>query len=73
MTIKYLVTEIQTFENGQISTPSYAYDNRNSAESKFYSIMSTAAVSSLPCIAAVLYTNEGQILNHGMYRHETEE
>ena len=72
MIIKYLVTEIQTFENGSISTPSYAYENRNSAESKYHAILSAAAVSALPCHAAVLMTNEGQILDHGMYRHEVE-
>ena len=73
MIIKYLVTEIQTFEGGAISTPSYAYENRNSAESKYHAILSAAAVSALPCHAAVLMTNEGQILDHGMYRHEVEE
>lgn len=72
MVLKYLVTEIQTFENGSISTPSYAYDNRNSAESKYHAILSSAAVSALPCHAAVLTTNEGQILDHASYRHETE-
>ena len=72
MAFKYLVTEIQTFEGGAISTPSYAYDNRNSAESKYHAILSLAAVSALPCHAAVLMTSEGQILDHDVYRHEAE-
>ena len=41
--MKYLVTEIQTFENGAVSTPSWVYDDRNAAESKYYTILSAAA------------------------------
>lgn len=73
MTLKYLVIDIQTYPGGAITTPTYAYDNRLSAESKYHAILSTAAVSKMPCQAAVLLTNEGQILDHGMYMHETED
>lgn len=72
MTLKYIVMEIQTYEGGAITTPTYAYDNRLSAESKYHAILSGAAVSKLPCHAAVLMTSEGQVLDHGMYRHDTE-
>lgn len=72
MKIKYLVVDIQTWDTGTITTPTYAYDNRNSAESKYHAILSSAAVTTLPCEAAVLVTSEGQILDHAMYRHETE-
>lgn len=68
--MKYLVTEIQTFDTGAVSTPSYAYDNRASAEAKFYSILASAAVSALPRHAAILFTDEGYPIMHQSYTHE---
>ena len=67
--MKYLVTEIQTFANGNISTPSYAYDNRLSAEAKYHSILAAAAVSALPTHAAIMMTSEGTPLEHAAYHH----
>lgn len=45
--MKYVVIEFQTFENGTMSTPTYAFDNILSAEAKYHSILAAAAVSSL--------------------------
>ena len=71
MDIKYIVTEIQTFDGNQVAMLNYDFDDRNLADSKFYLVMSAAAVSALPCHAVVLITNEGQLLNRGMYKHGT--
>lgn len=71
--MKYLVTEIQKFENGQMSTPSYAYDNRNSAEAKFHSILASAAVSALPVHSCILFTEEGFVLDTHCYKHGEEQ
>lgn len=68
--MKYLVMEIQTFENGSMSTPTYAYDTRLSAESKYHAILSAAAVSALPDHAAVMMTSDGRLIANQAYHHE---
>lgn len=70
--MKFLVTEIQKFEGGAISTPSYAYDDRDHAEAKFYSILAAAAVSQLPLHAAIMYTEEGTPIMNKHYYHVPE-
>jgi hypothetical protein len=70
--MKWLVTELQTFENGAMSTPSYAYDTQLAAEAKYHSVLSSAAGSKLPTHAAVLMTSEGVVLESKAYFHESE-
>lgn len=70
--MKYLVIEIQKFDNGAMSTPSYAYDNINSAESKYHAILSGAAVSALPVHSAVLMNETGYLIHSQSYNHEPE-
>ena len=69
---KYLVMEIQTFDDDRVSTPTYAYDKRESAESKYHAILSSAAVSALPKHAAVLLTSEGYVQESRCYEHPVE-
>jgi hypothetical protein len=69
---KYIVMEIQTFDTGAVSTPTYAYDAQASAESKFHAILSSAAISKLPKHAAVLMTSEGYVQDSRCYEHEPE-
>lgn len=71
--MKYLVTEIQTFENGTVSNPTYAYDNENSALAKYFSILSAAAISKLPTHACMLFTNSGITLRSEFFEHKAEE
>lgn len=71
--MKYIVTEIQTFEGGNISTPSYAYDDRLAAESKYHALLSSAAISKLPLHAVVLMTSDGRIVASQSYSHPVEE
>lgn len=68
--MKFLVTEIQVFEGGAVSTPSYAYETQTAAEAKYHSILAAAAVSALPVHAAILFTEEGFPLRHECYKHE---
>lgn len=70
--MKYLVIEIQKFENGSMSTPAYAYDNINSAEAKYHSILASAAVSSLPVHSAVLMNEAGYQIRAQSYTHGVE-
>lgn len=66
----YLVTEIQTFENGGVQTPTYAYTEESQAVGKYHSILAAAAVSSLPVHACMMYTEEGFYLRHECIKHE---
>ena len=70
---KIIVTEIQKFADGTMTTPSYAYDNRNSADAKYHSILASAAVSTVPVHACIMYTEEGVTLDHYCYHHEATE
>lgn len=70
--MKYLVIEIQTFDTGAVSTPTYAYDNRMTAERQYHLLIAGAVVSSLPMHAVVMMTNDGRIIESKYYRHEPE-
>lgn len=70
--MKYIVIELQTWDTGAMSTPAWAYDNRNSAEAKFHSVLAAAAVSNLPMHAACLLQNDGRLLNCASYDHAPE-
>lgn len=67
---KFLVTEIQTFDTGAISNPTYAYDDENSALSKYFSILSSAAKSALPVHACLMFRNDGTPLRFESFKHE---
>lgn len=65
-----IVMEVQVFGTGQVSTPCYAFENRNSAEQKYHTILSAAAVSSLPRHTAYMLTDDGMVLKAESYAHE---
>ena len=69
----FIVIEIQTFANGSVSTLTYQYDTLMKAEAKYHTILSGAAISVLPCHAAVIMTNAGTVCKSEFYRHEEEE
>ena len=71
--MKYLVIEIQKFEDDKMSTPTYAYDNLNSAESKYHSILSSAAISALPIHSAVLMNETGFCIDHKSFSHVSDD
>ncbi len=68
----YIVSEIQTNKDGVVGILNTQHENYNEAESKFHNILSYAAVSTLPCHAAVIMTNEGMIMANQYYKHEEE-
>ena len=66
----YIVLEIQTNANGAVGTLVNNYESRDQAESSYHTILAAAALSSLPCHAAVLLTERGGILASAYYEHE---
>ena len=69
---KYLVTEIQHWDTGAIQTPTWSFDDRNKAEAKYHTVLSQAAVSTLPVHSAMLFTDEGFTLESKCYKHGAE-
>jgi hypothetical protein len=68
--MKYVVIELQTFDTGAMSSPAYAFDERDSAEVKFYDLVSKAVKSKVPVHAIILTTNEGQLIDKKCYVHD---
>ena len=71
--MKYIVIEIQKFDTGAVSTPAWAYDNENSAWSKYHTVLSAAAVSQLPVHSAVIMNESGYCIEHKCYEHPQSE
>lgn len=69
----YIVIELQTNADNAVANLVYQYASRDEAESKFHSILASAAVSSLPVHAAVMLTNAGTMVKSEYYRHGGEE
>lgn len=59
---KYIVVELQTNQDGTVGNIVYSYDELPAAYSKYYAVLSAAAVSQLPKHAAVMMTGEGYLM-----------
>ncbi|MBQ3502952.1 MAG: hypothetical protein IJA72_04765 [Clostridia bacterium] len=68
----YVVIEIQK-NHGKIITHTNAYDVKNQAENKFYSILAEAATSDVEVHSAVILTEEGYIDKCQSYKHSEED
>ena len=66
----YIILEMQTYADGNIGTLVFTRETRLEAESKYHEVLAAAAISSLPMHAAVLMTNEGNVISHQSYTHE---
>lgn len=69
----FVVMEIQVFSDGKMSTPCYAYEDRNKAEAKYHNILAGASVSKLPKHSAIMVTDDGFYLKSESYTHKEEE
>jgi hypothetical protein len=61
--------ELQTYGDGTGSAIPMSYDNLPAAESKYYLILSAAAVSSVYRHGAVLMTEEGFTMKQEVFTH----
>ena len=68
----YIVVELQK-TGDQVGNFVYAYKNRNEAESRFYAVLSAAAVSEVPVHSAVLIDEQCNLYNSGVYEHPPKE
>ena len=75
MVYQYYIVEIQQYENGEYGhIVHYAWDTdatkaRLNAESKYYQVLSAAAVSELPQHSAIMFNAEGYPIMNQCYRH----
>ncbi|MBR4687107.1 MAG: hypothetical protein IKP01_02235 [Bacteroidales bacterium] len=67
--MKYIVIELQTAANGAVANIVTSHDIREQAESKYHQILSSAAISELPCHAAVIMDSEGGFIDARCYNH----
>lgn len=63
----FYVLEMQTDQTGSVLV--WSYDNLPQAESKFYSILSAAAVSSVRKHGAIILNEDGIMLKHEVFNH----
>lgn len=66
----YIVVEIQTRADGTVGTLVTSFTERSSAESAYYNVLASAAISILPMHAAILADNEGLVIESKCYKHE---
>lgn len=69
----FYVLELQTFGDGTGSVIPMSYPNLRAAESKFYLILSAAAISTVYRHGAVLMTEEGFTLKQEVFTHPMEQ
>lgn len=73
---QYYIYELQQYDNGEFGDLRHiAFDEdpikaRYKAESKFYEILSAAAISELPVHAVTMVMSDGTPIMHQKYVHE---
>lgn len=66
--MKYLVIELQKNENGVVSNIVTNHDSLAEAESKFYNILSAAAVGNVAVHSAVIIRDDGLPVKNKCYK-----
>ena len=70
--MKYIVSEIQSFANGQVQVLNYSFDAREDGEAKFYTLCAGGCKTSLPNYTITLFTDEGFILDTKNFKHNVQ-
>ena len=67
--MKYIVIEMQKNAEGQVANLVTAHNTLAEAESKFYTILASAAVNDVPVHSAIIVSEEGFPVKHQCYKH----
>lgn len=67
--MKYIVIELQKNTEGVVSNIVTSFENLAEAESKYYSVLASAAVSKIPVHSAIIVSEEGFPARHQCYKH----
>ena len=65
----YIVVELQKNAEGVVSNIVTAFDTLAEAESKYYSILASAAISKVPVHSAIIVSEEGFPVRNQCYKH----
>ena len=66
----FIVIELQKNAEGVVSNLVTSFGNLAEAESKYYSILASAAVSTIPVHSAIIVSEEGFPVKHQCYKHQ---
>lgn len=69
----YIIQEIQTSNGASALLPAITKADLNEAESAFYSICASAAVSNVGVHTAIVYDEHGNIVNKKYFEHLPQE
>lgn len=67
--MKYFIVEIQKLGDNNYANLVHEAASRNEAESKYYQVLASAAISNIPQHSAILFTAEGFPLMNQSYEH----
>ena len=67
--MKYIVIEMQKTAEGQVSNLVTDHNTLAEAESKFYTILASAAINDVPVHSAIIVSEEGFPVKHQCYKH----
>ena len=65
----YIVIELQKSADGVVSNLVTSHKTLAEAESKYYSVLASAAISVIPVHSAILVSEEGFPVKHQCYKH----
>ena len=66
----FIIMEVQVFVDGDMSIPCYTFNTKNSAEQKYYTVLSSVAVSKLPIHTAFILAEDGYVIKLERFKHE---
>ena len=69
---KFITIELQTLADGQVALLSWTFESIPEAESKYYTLLSVAALSSVPIHTVMIVDQFGTCLASKSYTHEQE-
>lgn len=67
--MKYIVIEMQKTAEGQVANLVTDHNTLAEAESKFYTILASAAINDVPVHSAIIVSEEGFPVKHQCYKH----
>ena len=67
--MSYIVIELQKNAEGQVSNIVTEHNTLAEAESKYYSILASAAINEVPVHSTIIVSEEGFPVKHNCYKH----
>ena len=65
----YIVIELQKNTDGHVSNIVTEHATLAEAESKYHSVLASAAISTIPAHSAIIVSEEGFPVTHKCYKH----